>query len=69
MPTEGQRRRRLHFPVYLWLGPIPLHPHWIFEGLGYAVGAWLYLWLKRHRGDPIDETDRLSVISAAGVGA
>jgi len=40
----------MEFPVYLWMGPVALHPHWVFEILGYLAGSRLYLVL-RGRGD------------------
>lgn len=59
----------MHFPVYVWLGPVALHPHWVFESLGYLVGSRLYLWLKARRGDTIAAADRWTVVAAAAVGA
>jgi phosphatidylglycerol:prolipoprotein diacylglycerol transferase len=58
----------MHFPVYLWLGPLPLHPHWVFEILAYLVASRLYLAL-RGRGDLLPEADRWTVVTAAMVGA
>ena len=37
------RGHNVHFPVYLWLGPIPVHPHWVFETMGYLVGGWVFI--------------------------
>jgi phosphatidylglycerol:prolipoprotein diacylglycerol transferase len=59
----------LQFPVYLWLGPVPLHPHWLFESLAYLIGARVYALLKRRSGDPIDSEDRWWIVAAAFVGA
>jgi phosphatidylglycerol---prolipoprotein diacylglyceryl transferase len=58
----------MEFPVYLWVGPIALHPHWVFEILAYLAGSRLYLAL-RGRGDPLPADDRWSVVAAAAVGA
>jgi phosphatidylglycerol:prolipoprotein diacylglycerol transferase len=55
------------FPVYLWLGPLPLHPHWVFETLAYCVGARLYATVKKR--DVIDAENRWWVVAAAFVGA
>jgi hypothetical protein len=35
----GEAVHALDFPVYLWLGPLAIHPHWLFESLAYLVGA------------------------------
>jgi prolipoprotein diacylglyceryltransferase len=59
----------VHFPVYLTLGPIALHPHWVFESLAYLVGARLYAYFKRRTGDSIDDVDRWWVVAAAFLGA
>ena len=59
----------MEFPVYLRLGPLALHPHWVFECLGYLLGSRLYLWLKARRGDTIAAGDRWSVVAAAAAGA
>jgi prolipoprotein diacylglyceryltransferase len=58
----------MHFPVFLWIGPLPLHPHWVFEVLAYLVASRLYLTL-RGRGDLLSEADRWTVVTAAMVGA
>jgi phosphatidylglycerol---prolipoprotein diacylglyceryl transferase len=59
----------VQFPVYVWLGPVPIHPHWLFESLGYLVGARLYSWLKSRSGDPLAVVDRWWIVAAAFVGA
>ena len=59
----------MEFPVYLWLGPVAVHPHWGFEALAYFVGARLYGSLKARTGDPLAPADRWSVVAAAFVGA
>ena len=58
----------MSFPVYVRLGPLSLHPHWIFESLAYAAGIYLYRRLRRRRGDVIESRDRWWVIAAALVG-
>ena len=57
------------FPVYIPLGPLALHPHWVFELLSFVVGSRLYLALKSHWGDSISPDHRWSVVAAAAVGA
>jgi phosphatidylglycerol---prolipoprotein diacylglyceryl transferase len=59
----------MQFPVYLWLGPLPLHPHWVFETLAYLVGARLYATLKARTADPIEPEQRWWVVAAGFVGA
>lgn len=59
----------MEFPLYLRLGPVRLHPHWVFETLAYLIGFRIYLWLRRRSGDPIAGEARWSVIAAAAVGA
>jgi prolipoprotein diacylglyceryltransferase len=59
----------VQFPVYVWLGPLPIHPHWLFETAAYLVGARLYAHLKRRSGDPLDPQARWWVVAAAFVGA
>jgi phosphatidylglycerol---prolipoprotein diacylglyceryl transferase len=56
------------FPAYLHLGPLALHPHWIFESLAYTAGYYLYRRLRRQRGDVIDSRARWWVTLAAIVG-
>lgn len=59
----------MNFPYYLQLGPLRLHPHWVFEALAYAVGFRLYLHLRRSSGDPVTEDVRWWMIAAAAAGA
>jgi prolipoprotein diacylglyceryltransferase len=40
------------FPVYLDFFGLRLHPHLVFEGLGYFVGARLYFFQRRRPPDP-----------------
>jgi phosphatidylglycerol:prolipoprotein diacylglycerol transferase len=58
----------MHFPFYVWLGPLRLHPHSLFESLAYFVGFRLYLWLRARRGDHISEPHRGAVIAAGAIG-
>ena len=58
----------MSFPAYVRLGPLALHPHWIFESLAYAAAIYLYRRLRRRRGDVIESRDRWWVIAAALVG-
>ena len=58
----------MSFPAYVRLGPLALHPHWIFESLAYTAGFYLYRRLRRRQGDVIESRDRWWVIAAAMVG-
>jgi phosphatidylglycerol---prolipoprotein diacylglyceryl transferase len=59
----------LELPLYLRLGPLLVHPHWVFEMLAYFVGAQLYAGLKRRTGDPLTADQRWWVVAASFVGA
>jgi prolipoprotein diacylglyceryltransferase len=58
----------VHFPLYIHIGRLSIHPHWIFEALAYFVGFRFYLRLRR-RGDHINDDTRWWVITAAALGA
>lgn len=55
------------FPVYLQLGPMLLHPHWVFEGLAYIVGVGSVGIGRRRSGDMLDRRTRW-VLVVAGLG-
>jgi phosphatidylglycerol:prolipoprotein diacylglycerol transferase len=59
----------MHYSFYLRLGPLRLHPHWIFETLAYTFAFQVYLALRRRHGDAIDLSSRWWVIAAAAMGA
>jgi phosphatidylglycerol:prolipoprotein diacylglycerol transferase len=59
----------VQFPVYIAIGPLRLHPHFVFEMLAYTIGFQVYLWLRRRQGDRIADGARWSVIAAAIAGA
>ncbi len=59
----------MQFPVYLRIGPISLHPHWVFEAFAYFVGFRVYLWLKKRDGDVVTDEARWWVIAAMAGGA
>lgn len=58
----------MSFPVYVRIGPLVLHPHWIFESLAYTAGFYLYRRLRRRNGDVIDSRARWWVIAAVIIG-
>lgn len=59
----------MHFPVYLRVGTITLHPHWVFEVLAYFVAVFVYLALRRKRGDVLDIEARWWVVASMAAGA
>jgi phosphatidylglycerol---prolipoprotein diacylglyceryl transferase len=59
----------MSFPVYLRVGSLSIHPHWLFEALAYAVGFRVYVKLRRQGGDHLPDADRWWVIAAAAMGA
>jgi phosphatidylglycerol---prolipoprotein diacylglyceryl transferase len=54
----------LEFPVWIDLGPWRVHPHPLFESLGYFLGFRLYLHLRKG-GDHVTDWHRLVVLAAA----
>ncbi len=59
----------MHFPVYFQLGPLRIHPHWVFEGLAYIVGFRLYLRQRKRDGDFLYTPTRWWIVTAAIAGA
>ncbi len=59
----------MSFPLYLHIGSIRVHPHLLFEALGYTVGFRVYLEMRRQRGDQLHDFHRWWVIAAAAIGA
>jgi phosphatidylglycerol:prolipoprotein diacylglycerol transferase len=59
----------VEFPVTFNLGPWVLHPHPIFETLGYLIGFRVYLTLRARDGDVIDKRTRIYGLIAAISGA
>jgi phosphatidylglycerol:prolipoprotein diacylglycerol transferase len=57
------------FPIYIHLGPLALHPHWVFESLAYVLGFRLYLWQRARRGDTLSNAQRMWIVAAAMAGA
>ena len=56
------------FPVYLRIGGLAIHPHWVFEALAYAVGLYLSYRSRRRSGDVVDASSRRAVNIAALAG-
>ncbi len=59
----------MNFPVYLQLGTWQIHPHPIFELLGYVVAFRLLLRRNLRRGDTISFSQRSSVVVGGMLGA
>jgi len=60
---------QMRFPIYLHIGGLRLHPHWVMGTLAYAVAFRVYLALRRRFGDPLEDVNRWWMIAAAAVGA
>lgn len=59
----------MRFPPYMASAPFALATHWILESLAYAVGFWLYRRERRKSGDFLSSSSRLTIVTAAIVGA
>jgi len=58
----------MHFPVYIYVAGVRVHPHLLFESLAYVAGILLYLWMRRRSGDSVADPVRWSVVTAAVAG-
>jgi prolipoprotein diacylglyceryltransferase len=58
----------VHFPVYIYVAGVRVHPHVLFESLAYVLGILLYLWMRRRSGDSVADPVRWSVVTAAVAG-
>ena len=56
------------FPVFIRLGPLTIHPHWLFETLAYTLAGYVYSRERRRRGDVIETRTRWWIIAAAALG-
>jgi phosphatidylglycerol:prolipoprotein diacylglycerol transferase len=56
------------FPVFIRLGSLALHPHWLFETLAYTLAGYVYVRGRRHDGDVVSKRIRWWVIAAAALG-
>ena len=59
----------MSFPLYLPIGPLRIHPHFIFETLAYFVGFRVYLKQRKRSGDHLSAPDRMWIVAAAIGGA
>ncbi len=58
----------ISFPVYFEIGPVSLHPHWVFETLAYTLAFAWYRRQRRRDGDVVDARTRRWIIVAAAIG-
>jgi phosphatidylglycerol:prolipoprotein diacylglycerol transferase len=56
------------FPVFIRLGALTLHPHWLFETLAYTLAGYVYARGRRRDGDVVSKRVRWWVIAAAALG-
>lgn len=57
----------MQFPVYIGFGGWKIHPHFLFESLGYAVAFRLLL--EKIKRDTIPFSQRISVMLGGLIGA
>jgi prolipoprotein diacylglyceryltransferase len=59
----------MRFPPYITTAQFGLAAHWILESAAYALGFWLYRRERRASGDFLSSSTRLTIVTAAIVGA
>jgi prolipoprotein diacylglyceryltransferase len=63
----------MHFPFYLHIFALRIHPHPFFEGLGYFLGFQLYLMLRRREAKlgrpPLNTETNLQLVLGCAIGA
>ena len=57
----------MSFPVYIHIGPMVIHPHWLFEALSYFIGFRVYLYTRNKERIPMDKA--MWVVVGAILGA
>ncbi len=58
----------MQFPVLIPLGPWSLHPHTLFESLGYFLAARLFWGMRKRTPDPVPIANRIWAIAGAAAG-
>ena len=58
----------MQFPVYLYVGSLPIHPHFLFESLAYFTAGRLIVW-NSARKDVIAPSQRSTVLIGGLLGA
>jgi phosphatidylglycerol:prolipoprotein diacylglycerol transferase len=56
------------FPILIRLGPLTVHPHWVFETLAYSLAGYVFARDRRRRGDVVETRTRWWVVAAAALG-
>jgi phosphatidylglycerol---prolipoprotein diacylglyceryl transferase len=56
------------FPVWIRLGALTFHPHWVFESLAYSLAGYIFVRNRHRQGDVIDAKLRWWIIAAAAIG-
>jgi phosphatidylglycerol:prolipoprotein diacylglycerol transferase len=64
-----EKGTKIHFPLYLHLGPFSVHPHVFFEALAYTIGFLAFRRLRGGTGDAVSDSTRWTVVAAAVAGA
>ena len=59
----------MQFPVWIGLGSAAIHPHLVFEVLGYLIGISLTIWISSSGKDTVSPKQRHPLILAGLVGA
>ncbi|MEC7700471.1 MAG: diacylglyceryl transferase, partial [Candidatus Thermoplasmatota archaeon] len=59
----------MQFPVWIDLGSAAIHPHFVFEVLGYLIGISLTIWISSSGRDTVSPKQRHPLILAGLVGA
>ncbi|PWK06999.1 prolipoprotein diacylglyceryl transferase [Tumebacillus permanentifrigoris] len=44
------------FPIYIHLGPLSIHPHFLFESLAYFIGFRVYLYTRNKERIPMEKS-------------
>ncbi|WHX47056.1 prolipoprotein diacylglyceryl transferase [Paenibacillus woosongensis] len=57
----------MEFPVYIHIGGLRIHPHFLFESLAYFIGFRIYVW-RRKKSD-ISTVNMFWLIVGAALGA
>jgi phosphatidylglycerol:prolipoprotein diacylglycerol transferase len=58
----------MNFPVYLKLGSVSLHPHWVFDVLAYTAGIGILTRRRRRLDDVVDTRTRWIIVAVALIG-
>lgn len=56
----------MDFPVYIYLGPVSIHPHLFFETLAYFAGFRVYLHTRNKERIPLDKAMWVVIGAIAG---